>query len=103
MSFAKLKRTHEEVLVENERAKEVLALERTVAHYKERKEKECKEWDARLQKATLECEQRMQNLTSTWTNRDVKYNQEMADLQAQYDELQSKYERKRSVAERELD
>lgn len=103
MSYAKLKRTHAEVLQENERAKEVLALERTVAHYKERKEKECREWDARLQKAQLECEQRMQNLMSTWESQNRKYAAEMQELQGQYDELQSKYEHKRSVAERELD
>lgn len=103
MSYTKLKRTHQEVLLENERAKEVLALERTVVHYKQRKEKECKDWDARLQKAQLECEQRLQSLTTTWEARTKKYNFETSQLQAQYDELQSKYELKRTRAERELD
>lgn len=103
MSYAKLKGTHAEVLEENERARQVLLMERSVAHYKERKEKECKEWDERLQKAQLECETQMSSLMKTWEAQNRQYAQEMRELQAEYDELLSKYEHKRSVAERELE
>merc|ERR1719316_858890 len=83
---------HNESLEENDQAKIVLQQFRNVDTFKKIKEKECAEVDAELRRMQTALEDQMS-----------QYRAQITELQGQLGDLQTRYDQKCAVAERELE
>jgi hypothetical protein len=94
---------HHESLAENAQAKVVLQQHRNVDTYKTTKEKECAACDMTLRSVQSELEDAMKQLQLDWENQLSRYRAQITELQGQLGDLQTRYDQKCAVAERELE
>lgn len=94
---------HNESLEENDQAKIVLQQFRNVDTFKKIKEKECAEVDAELRRMQTALEDQMKQLQLDWEHQMSQYRAQITELQGQLGDLQTRYDQKCAVAERELE
>eukprot|EP00927_Polykrikos_kofoidii_P074249 TRINITY_DN70237_c0_g1_i1.p1 TRINITY_DN70237_c0_g1~~TRINITY_DN70237_c0_g1_i1.p1 ORF type:complete len:456 (+),score=90.39 TRINITY_DN70237_c0_g1_i1:52-1419(+) len=84
----RLQRKHEDTMVENEIAREILELQKTTKAYLKDHRGRCKDVDRSRLAAQKACQERLEDVHAEWTADEKMYHQEMEEFETRLEQLQ---------------